>query len=204
MNPFMQEVKTHGPGNAPAETETFEAAEGEPVATVDARVVAEHRLHSAVRDWLSHDETKPLVALVYRELARAVEAAGRELARGYGKSEGVLAWHSSAGQLCWVALLCYSRKSFRLSTTHTLFYYDKPQPPAPYPFEVSFAPAEVAQIAKGFVRFTESAFESGGDREKVWPWPLFREWGARGYDYVWTRTGSEREALANAAKELGE
>jgi hypothetical protein len=177
--------------------------EGRPVATVDARTAAAHRLQDAAWGWFCHDETRPLKALAYRELARAAEAAGRELAPGYGKSQGVLAWHSSAGQLCWVVLMCYSRRSFRLSTAHTWFHHGSPYPRAPWRFELSFAPAEIAQVAKGFVRFTETAFASGGASEKIWRWPLFHGWGTTHWrvDYAWTRVGGERERLADVLRD---
>jgi hypothetical protein len=158
---------------------------------------AEKRLRDAAWVWLNHDETEPVKALAYRELARAVEESGRKLVPRCGKRDGVIAWHSQQ-RIRWVTLFCYSKKSFRLSTARTWFYYDKPEPRAPHQFELSFAPSEIGQVAKNFVRFTESAFASDGDHEKIWRWPLFHESKRWHVGYAWTRIASDREALTRA------
>jgi hypothetical protein len=50
--------------------------------------------------WLNYNETLPLKALTYRELARAVESSGRILVRNCGKRDGVIAWIApGSGQL---------------------------------------------------------------------------------------------------------
>jgi hypothetical protein len=57
------------------------------------------------------DETAPMEALAYRELARAVESSGRILVRNCGKGNGIIAWRRPGNdQPCWVKLHCYGRK----------------------------------------------------------------------------------------------
>jgi hypothetical protein len=152
--------------------------------------------------WLNRDETEPAELQVYGSLAAAVLDGGRQLIPRCGKSEGIIAWHDGwqSNVRDWVKLYCYSSKSFRLSTIGTWFYYNTEQPRAPYGFELSFAPSEVAKIAKGLVHFVESAFASEGDPSKIWKWPLFAH-NTTFPHYAWTQLGKKREEKVRAIRE---
>jgi hypothetical protein len=140
--------------------------------------------------WLFSDETQPVLGAVYARLREAVCDVGREFVPNCGKKNGFLVWRVGDGR-AWVRLLCYSPKSFRLSTLGGWYYYDR-EHRAPYAFELSFAPEEIDEVAHGFVRFVESVFASGGDKNLFWSWPLFVH--DPGYPhYAWTVLGQQRE-----------
>lgn len=155
--------------------------------------------------WLWLDETRPAFNETYEQLVQAVAAtAGREPIPRCGKRQGVIAWWcEDRQQRVWVKLWPYNGKIFRLSTRGTWFFYGTPQPRAPYGFEMSFAPSEAGEVAKGLVRFVESAFASDGDESLIWRWPLFAL--SSSPHYAWTRLGKERqtrkENLQRVAKE---
>jgi hypothetical protein len=66
-----------------------------------------------------------------------------------------------------------------------------------YEFELSFALADVPEVAKNFVHFAESFFAHNEDkRQPVWPWPLFARDGSSFPCYAWsTEGGRQQEAL---------
>jgi hypothetical protein len=140
--------------------------------------------------WLFSDETKSALGAAYARLAQAVCDAGRKLIPRCGKRDGYLVWR--AGDSCvWVRLSCYSSKSFRLSTLGAWYYFGH-EHRAPYAFELSFAPEEIGEVAQGFVRFSESVFTSGGNKDLFWLWPLFARDPSYPH-YAWTALGQQRE-----------
>lgn len=152
-------------------------------------------------EWLRLDETEPAFNETYAQLCEAVRATGRELIPRCGKREGVIAWRDEDTHRVWVKLHPYNKKTFRLSTAGTWYFYGNPQPRAPYQFEMSFAPSEADEISEGFVRFVESAFASGGDPNLIWRWPLFAHWSSFPH-YAWTKLGKERQTRKETLQRL--
>jgi hypothetical protein len=107
----------------------------------------------------------------------------------------------------WVKLHWYSRKSFRLSTAGTWFYYGVAKPPAPYQFKLSFAPSDLEKLATdNFVRIVESASDSGGEDGRSGAGRSFTDirWGERRYSqgvsYAWTAAAEIRQTLADVLR----
>jgi hypothetical protein len=96
-----------------------------------------------------------------------------------------------AGKLAWVELRVYDDRAFRLAAKVNSPPYElqarftrKLEFPR-YQFELSFAPQEIRQVAREFVRFVESAFT-----ECYWQWPLFTH--DRYFPhYAWSKAGNK-------------
>ena len=116
------------------------------------------------------------------------------------KRRGDIMWKTPhGGRLRWVSFTAYSPFAFRIRNDLTLAHFPKKFTggkdydfPAPYRFELSFAPEELPAVAAGLVRFVESAWWHAHHKELIWRWPLFAEHPHFPH-YAWSRRGAAQQ-----------